>query len=325
MNFVIEMISTVFALCIHLIVFIDDTIKQLRQPTKITCNFSDHLKLIDQRIKEQSFHTVQAKAQTFESIYVKHIELKQKMMERDRNIIHRMKQIEERMKVLINESEKNTFITLEPFLNDQCHTICYTHEPINYIELNLYGLNYDSFNDSTLGAKGKNCFFEFFLYDINDTMITEFDIDFGIWDIPHHSGGVYRLDEIRKEITCYINEKLNVTMKDEMKYIYSNTKGNSIFFASPCVKITTPSKMYFKRIIISTKDTVVGLALNPQTSTYMDIKPKDFLVRLGSWNDEKTRYNPVKQYSVKVEDKDYYTCIIHNYAPLKVTGNTTVS
>ena len=135
MNIVIEMISTVFALCIHLIVFIDDTIKQIRQPNKITCNFSDHLKLIDRRIQEQSFHTVQIKAQTFESIYVKHIELKQKMMERDRNVVHRMKQIEERMKVLINESEKNTFRTLEPFLNDQCHITCYILEPIDYLEL----------------------------------------------------------------------------------------------------------------------------------------------------------------------------------------------
>ena len=51
MNFVIETISTVFALCIHLIIFVDNTIKQIRQSTKITCNFNDHLKLIDQRIK----------------------------------------------------------------------------------------------------------------------------------------------------------------------------------------------------------------------------------------------------------------------------------
>ena len=72
MNFVIETISTVFALCIHLIIFIDDKIKQICQPTKITCNFSDHIKLIDQRIKEQSFHTVQAKAQMFESVCQTH-------------------------------------------------------------------------------------------------------------------------------------------------------------------------------------------------------------------------------------------------------------
>ena len=163
MNFVFETISTVFALCIHLIVFIDDTIKQLRQPTKITCNFSDHLKLIDQRIKEQSFHTVQAKAQTFESIYVKHIELKQKMMERDRNVVHRMKQIEERMKVLINESEKNTFITLEPFLNDQCYTTCYVQKPIDSIELNLGSDQMSLIKfDEYMGAKGKIVFLNSF-------------------------------------------------------------------------------------------------------------------------------------------------------------------
>jgi hypothetical protein len=104
MNLVIETISTVFALCIHLVIFLDDTIKQIRQSSKITCNFSDHLKLIDRRIQEQSFHTVQIKAQTFESIYVKHIELKQKMMERDRNVVQRMKQIEARMKVLSNDA-----------------------------------------------------------------------------------------------------------------------------------------------------------------------------------------------------------------------------
>ena len=101
--------------------------------------------------------------------------------------------------------------------------------------------------------------------------------------MPHNSGSIDRRKEIKKEIMCYISEKINITMKDEQKYIYSNTKGNRIFFASPCVKITTPSMMYFRRIIVSTKDTVVGITLNPQASGYMDIKPKTSLVRLGSW------------------------------------------
>ena len=84
--------------------------------------------------------------------------------------------------------------------------------------------------------------------------------------------------------------------------------------------------MYFRRIIISTKDTVVGITSKPNHhAVYMDLKPKTSLVRLSSWNDDKTRENLLTLFSVKVEDKDDYTCIIHNYAPLKVTGNTTVS
>ena len=319
MNFVIETISTVFALCIHLIIFIDDTIKQLRQPTKITCNFSDHFKLIDSRIKEQSFHTVQLKAQTFESIYVKHIELKQKMMERDRNVVHRMKQIEERMKVLINESEKNTFITLEPFLNDQCHTTCYVYEPIDCIELSLSNDALHLGNVYT--QRAHNLCFEFFLYDTNDNLVDEFDIDFGLWNWYSHYTGYSRDNDIKK-VTCFINEKLNITIKDEKKYIYTNTKGNVVLLASEHVNITLPSKICFKTIIISTKDTVVGY-INDYNRGRRDAKPKNFHVRLCSWNDEKTRNNLVKEFSIN--NKDDYTCIIHNYTPLKVTGNTTGS
>jgi len=171
------------------------------------------------------------------------------MMERDRNLVHRMKQIEERMKVLINESEKNEFRTLEPFLNDQCHITCYVYEPINYIELNLPGINFHSFDDSTFGAKGKHCFFEFFLYDLNDNIVNEFDIDFGLWDMPHNSGSIDRRKEIKKEIICYISEKINITMKDEQKYSYSNTNGNRIFFASPCVKLQHPQRCILEELL----------------------------------------------------------------------------
>ena len=137
--------------------------------------------------------------------------------------------------------------------------------------------------------------------------------------MPHHSGSVDRRNEIRKEITCYISEKINITMKDEKKYIYSNTKGNSVFFASPCFKITLHSKICFKKLIISTKDTVVGVIRCPQTGE-RDAKPKEFRVELSSWNDEKTGKNIVKKFTVTDCN---YTCVIHNYVPYKLTGNNT--
>ena len=154
---------------------------------------------------------------------------------------------------------------------------------------------------------------------MNNNLEDEFDIGFGLWDLSYSND----CDRIRKEITSYIYEKLNITMKDEKKWIFSNTKGNTVFLASQVVRITLPSKICFKTIIISTKDTVVGV--NRCLQGESNAKPKNFHVRLSSWNDDKTRENLFTLFSVKVEDKDDYTSIIHNYAPLKVTGNTTIS
>ena len=318
----VEAISAVFVLCIRFVLFIDDTIKRLTEPNKDTCKFTDHLVLMDRRIREQSSLAAKIETQTFESLYVKHVELKLKMIERDRNMVQRMVRMEERMKALINASEKNTYVALEPFLNDKCHTTFYIHEPIDYIELDLNELNLNSF-DSWNGAKGKHCFFEFLLYDLDDNQIDEFDIDFGLCDIHHYSGGFDRRDEIRKEVTCYIKEKLNLVIKDEKKCIYSNTKGNTTFFASLC-KITLPSKIYFKKIIINTKDTVCGLLPNHHTGGYVDAKQTNFDVTLSSWNEEKTQKKIVKKFSVDTKDSNY-TCIVHNYVPLKTTGNTILS
>ena len=117
-------------------------------------------------------------------------------------------------------------------------------------------------------------------------------------------------------------EKIGLLVKDAKKYIYSNTKGNSVLFANHDVKITISSKINFKKIILSTKHTVVGYIVEHNRGR-RDAKPKSFNVRLCSWNDDKTRYSLVKEFSRN--NKDDYTCIIHNYAPLKVTGNTTVS
>ena len=125
-------------------------------------------------------------------------------------------------------------------------------------------------------------------------------------------------DRIRKEITNYLKEKLNLSIKDEKKYIYSNTKGNSVFFASPCIKITLSSKSSFKKIIISTKDTVVGLT-NFQGQQYIDAKPKECRIELWSWNDEKISKKR-RQFTLNLQESNY-TCVIHNYVPLKITGN----
>ena len=231
------------------------------------------------------------------------------------------------MKALINASEKNTYVALEPFLNDKCHTTFYIHEPIDYIELDYFNMvKLIDFNDYN-GGKGKHCFFEFFLYDFNDNLIDEFDIDFDyINDLSqYHCGyGSDTVDKMTKEITSYIQEKLNLLIKNEKKHIYSNTKGNTTLFASPCVKITLPSKICFKKIIINTKDTVCGRVLNHQTGGYIDAKPTNFYVTLSSWNEEKTQKKIVKKFDVDTKDSDY-TCIVHNYVPLKTTGNTILS
>ena len=317
LNFIVEGFSALFVLCIHLILFIDDTVRRIHvyRRNNNTCNFTDHMKFIDQRIKEQS------EKQTFESLYVKHVELKLKMIERDRCIVQKMIELEEKIKVLINVSEKNTYVALEPFLNDINHTTFFIHEPIDYIQINLSNeVRLTNFDDS-FGSKGKNCFFEFFLYDINDNLIDEFDIDFGtgFHSLRQLHCDVDRSNILTKEITSYLNEKLNLSIKDEKNGIYSNKKGNSVFFASPCIKITLHSKICFKKIIISTKDTVIGLSRNPHTGNEA-IKPKDFRVELSSWNDDKIRKNIVKQFSVDVKNSNY-TCVIYNYVPFKITGN----
>ena len=159
---------------------------------------------------------------------------------------------------------------------------------------------------------------------MNDNVIDEFDIDFDYKNelLGYQNGyGCDTIERITNEITAYIKENLILTMKDDKKYIHSNTKGNSVFFASPCIKITMPSKIYFKKIVISTKDTIVGY-IDEHNRGRRDAKPKYFWVKLYSWNDEKTRNNLVQEFKVKNHD---YTCIIHNYAPLKDTGNTMVS
>ena len=325
----VEAISAVFVLCIRFVLFIDDTIKRLTEPNKDTCKFTDHLVLMDRRIREQSSLAAKIETQTFESLYVKHIELKLKMIERDRNMVQRMLRMEERMKALINASEKNTYVALEPFLNEKCHTTFYIHEPIDYIEINLPEHVKLIFFDEYDGGKGKHCFFEFFLYDFNDNLIDEFDIDFDYinnlkgYDCGYGSDRVARMTE---EITNYIKEKLNLLIKDEKKYIYSNTKGNATFFASPCVKITLPLKICFKKIIISVKDTVCGRTPDTRRSDgyMMDAKPTNFSVTLSSWNEEKTQKKIVKKFYVDTKDSDY-TCIVHNYVPLETTGNTILS
>ena len=303
---IIETIVTVFVVCIYLILFIDHAITEIRDNKQ--CNITEHMtlidRLIDRRIQQQSHKSLS------QSIYVKHVELKLKMMERDRNMIQRMIQIEEKMKQWIRESEKNTFTTLEPFLNDNIHTTCYVYEPIDYIEINLSNdelrlLDFDSY----MGAKGKHCFFEFFLYDFNDNLIDDFDIDFDYANyLLQQQNGYY--DERIKEIANYLKEKLNLTIKDDKKFIYSNTKSNSIFFASPCIKITLSSKISFKKIIISTKDTVVGF-IDDCSYSRRDAKPKKCRIELCSWNDEKTKKNIIKKFSLNLQESNY-TCIIHN-------------
>ena len=70
LNFVVEAINVLFVLCIHVNLFIDDTVRQIKvyRRNNNTCIFTDHLKFIDHRIKQQSLHTFQVEKQTFESL-----------------------------------------------------------------------------------------------------------------------------------------------------------------------------------------------------------------------------------------------------------------
>ena len=255
-------------------------------------------------------------SQYLESIYVKHVELKLKLIEKERAVARSIMEAEERMKGFINEAERNMYIALEPFLNDTCHTTCYVHEPIDYIEIGLTKdhLNLLNFSVEYTGAIGKNCFFDFFLYDLNDNLVDEFDIDFTLYDFSHY----WDCDR-RDEITSYFKKTLDIPIKDQQKFIFSNKKGNTVLFASPCVKITLHLKICFKRLVISTKDTVVGVIRCPETGERY-AKPKEFRVELSSWNDEKTGKNIVKKFTVTDCD---CTCVIYNYVPYKLTGNNT--
>ena len=168
---------------------------------------SEILKILNEQI-QRKFLKLLIQTNYLDSVYMKHVEMKLKIIQLEKRMSQKIKESENKIKIWINESEKDTYIALEPFLNDSNYVICYIHEPFDCIEINL-STNLTSF-DSWNGAKGKHCFFEFFLYDINDHLIDEFDIDFGLSDIPFYSGGVDRRCEIKNEIINYLKEKKHI-------------------------------------------------------------------------------------------------------------------
>ena len=127
-----EAIIAVFVFFISVVLFIDHTVALVRGNT----GEKEITKLLDRRIKAQ-VHTMLMESQYLESIYVKHVELKLKLIKKERAVARSIMEAEERMKGFINEAERNMYIALEPFLNDTCHTTCYVHEPIDYIEIGL--------------------------------------------------------------------------------------------------------------------------------------------------------------------------------------------
>ena len=156
----------VFVLFTCVVLFIDHTVALVRGANADKCKTREQetMTLLDRRMKEQ-VHAMLMESRYLESMYVKHVELKLKLIEKEKSMARSIREAEERMKLFVNESERNMYVALEPFLNDSNHTICYVHELIDYIEIGLSDdqLNILHFMDYT-GAKGNNCFFVFFVH-----------------------------------------------------------------------------------------------------------------------------------------------------------------
>ena len=161
------------------------------------------------------------------------------------------------------------------------------------------------------GAHDKHCFFEFILYYFNGKIIDKFDIDFGRYNDFNCIPGV------RDDIMNLNNFKNHLTLKDNTKYIFSNNKNNNKIFASREIYISLSQNIFLKKIIISTKDTVVGLKQNHH-GHYVDVKPNKFWIKLLSLQNEKMEI--LQEFNAKCNSD--YTCVIHNYEAYKITGTS---
>ena len=85
---------------------------------------SEILKIIDEQI-QRNFFKLLSQTNYLDSVYVKHVEMKLKIMELEKKMSQKIKESESKIKIWINESEKVTYLALEPFLNDGIHPSCY--------------------------------------------------------------------------------------------------------------------------------------------------------------------------------------------------------
>ena len=285
---------------VSLILVVNDVFVYIKYKLK-----SEILKILDEQI-QRKFLKLLIQTNYLDSVYMKHVEMKLKIIQLEKRMSQKIKESENKIKIWINESEKDTYIALEHFLNDTIHVACYApHISEIQIRMSDDAINLGMFHD----WGDKNCFFEFILYDFNDKIVDEFDIDFGFLYYGNYGNYV-------DDIMNLTNFKNNLTMKDARKKIFSNNKNNHLLFASNGhMYIFLSQKTYLKKIIINTKDTVVGTKQDHRG--YVDAKPKKFWVRLLSLQDEKMKI--LQEFDAKCNDD--YTCVIHNYEAYKLTGN----
>ena len=105
----------IFVLCIHFVFIIDNIVTKLYNINKTTCIITEHsvcetMALIEKRLEKQS--------QYFDSMYVKHVEIKLKLIEKQKNMTQSIIEAEKRLIQVVIESEKKTYRALEPFLNN---------------------------------------------------------------------------------------------------------------------------------------------------------------------------------------------------------------
>ena len=107
-HMVSETIIMVFVLFICVVLFIDHTVSLVHGVNANKYNTKEHEKrrLLDRRIKEQ-VHTMLMESHYLESMYVKHVELKLKLIEKEKSMARSIKEAEERMLAEIAQKHRN--------------------------------------------------------------------------------------------------------------------------------------------------------------------------------------------------------------------------
>ena len=302
----------IFVLCIHFVFIIDNIVTKLYNINKNTLtehSVCEIMALIEKRLEKQ--------LQYFDSMYVKHVEIKLKLIEKQKNMTQSIIEAEKRLIQVVIESEKKTYRALEPFLNNTMYT-CYI-ALINQVHVRFdENINLYSLRDNLGPTKEVYLLFELFIYDCNDTLVDDFDIDYGMKNWIHHGmgWGGYGIDKPLQLINEVISVYVPLPLKDEKNYTFKNLKGNSVFFINEYgVVINLNKPICFKKIRICTNETKMGYNIN-NCGTYIK-QPVKVNIELF---DDKIQSTYKFQLDMKACSHD---CTIHNYTAFQITGNNS--
>ena len=244
----------------------------------------------------------------FDSVYTKNVELKLKLIEMEKRINQRIIESETVMKQAILVSEKQTYVALEPFLDWNNHVTGYISSCVDMITVTF---NIQSRYDASYAWE--HGYFDFFFYDSNDSLVDNFDIDYGLYEFL--KGNPYRAAiHTIQQVHDIIKSKICLQLKDENKFILMNTKNNSTFYTIGSITFLMPQNTLMKKIIIDTHKTK-GQHHNDGRVD----KVEHVNVDLFTFIDNKMKN--VKKFSVHVKDTNGI-CTINNYMPLTFTGNS---